>query len=222
LVHSEVPRELRETADVRFQNGESPLFVGTIKSAGVGYTLTSASHVVFAEFSWVPADLTQAEDRAHRYGQVNPVLVHHLVWEGSLDSYIVNTVVRKQEIFEAAMDDTVGYDTEPVVVPRVKADLREVEFEVSKRNLDRIFTEDVCETILHAIQVIASFCDGAFSLDNAGFNRFDARIGKDLASRSVLTPKQASLALKIVYKYRRQLSYSVLSDIETIYDAVRR
>src|SRR5262249_48418891 len=86
----------------RFQN--DPLcrvFVGNIVAAGVGITLAPASaHCLFAELSWVPAEITQAEDRLHRIGTRDNVLVQHLVLAGSLDAIFVRTLLAKQKILD--------------------------------------------------------------------------------------------------------------------------
>ncbi|KAI9006965.1 P-loop containing nucleoside triphosphate hydrolase protein, partial [Hyaloraphidium curvatum] len=58
----------------------------SLNAAGVGLTLTEADLVVFAEISWTPALLLQAEDRAHRIGRVDAVTVVYLLAEGTFDT----------------------------------------------------------------------------------------------------------------------------------------
>ena len=97
--------EARQAAVDRFQEDpECTLFIGSITAAGFGLTLTAASHVVFAELDWVPAHLTQAEDRTHRIGQKDSVLVQHLVLQDSLDARMVSTLMRKQRIVDRVAD----------------------------------------------------------------------------------------------------------------------
>jgi SNF2-related domain/Family of unknown function (DUF6011)/Helicase conserved C-terminal domain len=109
----------RDAAVARFQNDPAcRVFIGGIKAAGVGLTLTAASHVVFAELDWTPGGVTQAEDRCHRIGQKNMVLVQHLVFDGSLDSRIAKIIVDKQNVIDAALDaGTAPVRVEPVYVP---------------------------------------------------------------------------------------------------------
>ena len=95
----------RQDAVDAFQRGEVHVFIGNIQAAGVGLTLTRASHVVFAELDWVPGNVSQAEDRCHRIGQRDGVLIQHLVLEGSLDAKMARTIVAKQEVIDAALDD---------------------------------------------------------------------------------------------------------------------
>lgn len=95
----------RQSSVDRFQTDrEVRLIVGNYDVMGVGWTLTASWHVVAAELDWVPGRMTQAEDRAHRMGQLNSVLVEHLVLEGSLDAYMARVVVEKQEVQAAALD----------------------------------------------------------------------------------------------------------------------
>lgn len=88
-----------------FQAGKADVFIGTIGAAGVGITLTKASHVVFAELDWVPGNMSQAEDRCHRIGQTDSVLVQHLVVDKSLDARIAEALVDKQKVLDKALDN---------------------------------------------------------------------------------------------------------------------
>lgn len=96
--------EHRDCAVDRFQNGEARVFVGGIKVAGVGLTLTASSHVIFAEIDWVPANLVQAEDRCHRIGQDRGTLVQYLMVEHSLDYKMWYSILQKMESIQRVLD----------------------------------------------------------------------------------------------------------------------
>lgn len=101
----------RQAAVDRFQQDpDCRLFIGSITAAGLGLTLTAAAHVVFAELDWVPANLTQAEDRTHRIGQRESVLVQHLVLQDSLDARMVGTLLRKQRVVDEVVDGVAQQD----------------------------------------------------------------------------------------------------------------
>ena len=81
------------------------VFIGQIQTAGLGITLALASsHCIFAELSWVPSDLTQAEDRLHRIGTLDNVLVQHLVLAGSLDAVMARTLIAKQAVVSQVLE----------------------------------------------------------------------------------------------------------------------
>jgi SWI/SNF-related matrix-associated actin-dependent regulator 1 of chromatin subfamily A len=103
--------EQRQAAVDRFQeDADCTVFVGSIRAAGLGLTLTASAHVVFAELDWVPAHLTQAEDRTHRIGQRDSVLVQHLVLQSSLDARMVRTLIKKQRVVDETLDGDPGED----------------------------------------------------------------------------------------------------------------
>jgi SNF2-related domain/Helicase conserved C-terminal domain len=81
------------------------LFIGSLKAAGVGLTLTAASHIVMAEADYNPSVNTQAEDRAHRKGQRNALLVQYIIQDATLDAHLVKLVVAKQEVVNAVLDE---------------------------------------------------------------------------------------------------------------------
>ncbi|XP_028086601.1 SWI/SNF-related matrix-associated actin-dependent regulator of chromatin subfamily A-like protein 1 isoform X3 [Camellia sinensis] len=76
----------------------------SIKAGGVGLTLTAASTVIFAELSWTPGDMVQAEDRAHRIGQVSSVNVYYLLANDTVDDIIWDVVQSKLENLGQMLD----------------------------------------------------------------------------------------------------------------------
>jgi SWI/SNF-related matrix-associated actin-dependent regulator 1 of chromatin subfamily A len=105
VIHGGKTATQRQWAVDEFQNDpEVKVFIGQIQAAGTGLTLTASSHVVFVELDWTPGMMSQAEDRCHRIGQEDNVLVQHLVLEDSLDAKMAKTLVRKQAIVTRVLD----------------------------------------------------------------------------------------------------------------------
>jgi SNF2 family DNA or RNA helicase len=94
----------REAAVKAFQEKRVPIFIGQIRAAGIGLTLTAANTVVFVEIDWVPTVLTQAEDRLCRIGQKKMVHVIHLVLANTLDANMCKKIVAKQAVLEKMLD----------------------------------------------------------------------------------------------------------------------
>ncbi len=119
VIHGGTSLPERDRQVKRFQAGKTNLFIGNIQAAGVGITLTKASHVIFIELDWVPAMMSQAEDRCHRIGQKENVLVQHLVFEGSLDAMIAKSLIAKQNVIDQALDEPKKAAAAPSEVPLI-------------------------------------------------------------------------------------------------------
>jgi len=99
----------RQNAVDEFQNNDKiKVFVGNLKAAGVGITLTSAEAVVMNDLSFVPSDHSQAEDRSYRYGQKSNVSVYYPIFENTIEGVIYDILNKKKNIFETVMGDNVG------------------------------------------------------------------------------------------------------------------
>ena len=107
---------MRQQAVDQFQNDDKiKVFVGNLKAAGVGLTLTSAEAVIMNDLSFVPAEHAQAEDRAYRYGQKSNVLVYYPLFENTIEGSIYDILNRKKEIIRTVMGDEITHSTGDIV-----------------------------------------------------------------------------------------------------------
>jgi len=88
----------RDTPVERFQSGEVPLFLISLKAGGVGLNLTAADTVIHYDPWWNPAVEAQATDRAHRIGQDKAVFVYKLLTEGTVEERILEMQERKRDL----------------------------------------------------------------------------------------------------------------------------
>jgi SWI/SNF-related matrix-associated actin-dependent regulator 1 of chromatin subfamily A len=207
VLTGETPMAERQAAVDRFQSDPScAVFIGSITAAGVGLTLTAASHVVFVELDWVPANVTQAEDRLHRIGQREHVLVQHLVVDGSLDARMAKTLVAKQAIADQALDR--------IATERARAPVLPLRDRIDHPTKYPPASAEQRAAAKRAMQMLAGVCDGAQTLDGAGFSRLDTNIGHSLAAVSGdYTDGQVWLAARLARKYRRQLPEDLLAPL---------
>ncbi|HEY4328228.1 MAG TPA: C-terminal helicase domain-containing protein, partial [Phycisphaerae bacterium] len=95
----------RATPVERFQRGEVPLFLISLKAGGTGLNLTAADTVIHYDPWWNPAVEQQATDRAHRIGQEKKVFVYKLVTKGTVEEKIVAMQDRKRELVAGLLGD---------------------------------------------------------------------------------------------------------------------
>ncbi|MFF2326043.1 MULTISPECIES: DEAD/DEAH box helicase [unclassified Streptomyces] len=103
LLHGGTPVAERERMVDRFQTGEVPVFLLSLKAAGTGLNLTRAAHVIHYDRWWNPAVEEQATDRAYRIGQTQPVQVHRLIAEGTVEDRIAELLQAKQVLADAVL-----------------------------------------------------------------------------------------------------------------------
>jgi SWI/SNF-related matrix-associated actin-dependent regulator 1 of chromatin subfamily A len=96
----------RDQAVQDFQNRKDiRLFLGNIKAAGVGLTLTAAAATCFLEMGWTPGEHDQAEDRVHRIGQeADSVSAYYLIADGTIERSIASMLDVKREGLDMVLD----------------------------------------------------------------------------------------------------------------------
>lgn len=95
-VYGYTPEHERDEAVRRFMNDPScQVFVGNIRVAGVGLTLTESCEIDMLESDWSPSGNAQAIKRVHRYGQENEVHARFITLANSIDVAVNRTVATK-------------------------------------------------------------------------------------------------------------------------------
>jgi SWI/SNF-related matrix-associated actin-dependent regulator 1 of chromatin subfamily A len=97
--------ERQHSVDSFQESDKIKVFVGNIKAAGVGITLTAAEAVIMNDLSFLPSDHAQAEDRAYRYGQKNNVLVYYPIFENTIEGIIYDILNNKKQVIATVMGD---------------------------------------------------------------------------------------------------------------------
>jgi len=103
FLHGGTTRKQRDEMIQRFQLGESPIFILSLKAGGFGLNLTAASHVFHFDRWWNPAVENQATDRAFRIGQKKNVFVHKFVCLGTLEEQIDGMIEQKKALAESVI-----------------------------------------------------------------------------------------------------------------------
>jgi SNF2 family DNA or RNA helicase len=103
FLHGSTPVREREAMVARFQAGETPVFLLSLKAGGTGLNLTRADHVIHLDRWWNPAVEDQATDRAYRIGQTKPVQVHRMVTRGTIEEKIAELLTRKRALADAVL-----------------------------------------------------------------------------------------------------------------------
>ncbi len=103
FLHGGTPVPQRDSMVARFQAGEVPVFLLSLKAGGTGLNLTRADHVVHVDRWWNPAVEDQATDRAYRIGQTRPVQVHRFITQGTIEERIAELLARKRSLADSVL-----------------------------------------------------------------------------------------------------------------------
>ena len=95
----------REREVDRFQAGDAPVFLISLKAGGTGLNLTAADTVIHFDPWWNPAVEAQATDRAHRIGQKRVVTSYKLIARDTVEEKILALQQRKKAVIAASLEN---------------------------------------------------------------------------------------------------------------------
>lgn len=227
-ITGDTPADRRQQIVDDFQAGKLKGVAMTIAAGGVGLTLTRAEVELFVDYDWTPANNHQAEDRAHRPGQKNSVVIKRLQLAHPLEEHIDSLIERKIIEADKAVDSAI--EVKPVVLPTVTSETQD-EFVTRTRpqkasqfadalNAAREdvptpapkaagprLTDSMKADIDVALRSLLGVCDGAREKDGCGFNGYDAQTARDMYARGLQTNGDYWRAYHMMKKYHRQIGH---------------
>jgi superfamily II DNA or RNA helicase len=106
VLTGEMSQQRRNEVVERFRSDDAhKLLVLSLRAGGVGLNLQSASYVFHLDRWWNPAIEEQAEDRAHRMGQSQPVICYRYICENTIEERIHQRLEEKRALFREIVDD---------------------------------------------------------------------------------------------------------------------
>lgn len=110
IITGDVSAKRRQEIVRDFQDGNLKGVALTIAAGGVGLTLTRASHVIFVDLDWLPANNAQAVDRVRRIGQTaGSVQVIRMASNHPVDLRVQELLAEKMELIHGAIEAEIGY-----------------------------------------------------------------------------------------------------------------
>ena len=111
----------QELVDQFTTRREPAVLVSQIEAGGIGLNIQAASVVIIAEPQWKPSTEEQAIARSHRMGQIQPVEVHRLLTENSVDEHMLAILARKSALFANYIRPSAMKDATPAAVDKSAA-----------------------------------------------------------------------------------------------------
>ena len=106
-VHGDISQKERDRRIVKAEKHVGPfLFAATIESCSTAIDLSFADIIVFCELTWVPSDLSQAEERGYKFGDGRKRLIQYVIARGTGDELILRAVISKLADFETIVGST--------------------------------------------------------------------------------------------------------------------
>ena len=124
MMTGDTPVKHRKTIIDRFQTGDIPVFLVSLRAGGTGLNLTSANYVIHMDPWWNPAVEEQATDRAHRIGQTQAVTVYRLVATDTIEEAILDIHERKRDLVHGLLEgkDQIGKLSIQDLISLIKGD----------------------------------------------------------------------------------------------------